>query len=347
MNRAFPHPAALRPSRWLSRTALLVGLNAAMARAEPAGTADAREQERTALYREGVKLAEAGNWKEALTRFQQVVAIRAAPAALLAFATAQEKAGQLVEARQTYRKTQSEARAAGDSNLESKAGAALETLSPRIPRVAIRLPADAAGAEAMLDDGPVPAGPEWIDIDPGEHRVLVRAPGKRPFDRRFRVAEAERKDISVDLAAGEPTTPGSTPGSELSPRTSSLPSNERGEAPRSGPPAGVFVLGGAGAAATAVGIIVRVQAKSAWNDHSSGCPDSCLQPAIDSSNAARTRMLWGTVAAGAGISAIAGAGLWWILSASSNHPPAPATSSLAVRADASAAGCSMHFSGTF
>src|SRR5215471_21330306 len=75
---------------------------------------DAREQERSELYHQGVELAEQGRWNEALPKFQSVVAIRSAPAALVALGTAQEKLALVASARRTYARAHDEARTIHD-----------------------------------------------------------------------------------------------------------------------------------------------------------------------------------------------------------------------------------------
>ena len=87
----------------------------------PAFPDRAKEQERTSLYREGVSLAEAGRWDEELKRFERVVAIRSAPPALVALATAQEKTDKLASAKRTFLRAEADARAAGDADLAQKA----------------------------------------------------------------------------------------------------------------------------------------------------------------------------------------------------------------------------------
>ena len=63
--------------RWAWTLGIALCLGTSVAAAQPQ-TPD-REAERTALYEEGVKLAEASHWPEAVERFQRVVAIRSAP----------------------------------------------------------------------------------------------------------------------------------------------------------------------------------------------------------------------------------------------------------------------------
>src|SRR5262245_16871793 len=112
-------------------TVAALGVRGRAARAQETVLPDeAIERERTGLYKEGVALAEAGRWGEALERFQHVVAIRSAPRALMALAAAEEHVGRLVSAKRTYGKARDDARAEKDDALTTKADAALVALEP-------------------------------------------------------------------------------------------------------------------------------------------------------------------------------------------------------------------------
>jgi hypothetical protein len=314
MNRSLPYP----------RVALILGLTlgaqsiAGAAFAQQAESTSAGDEERTGLYKEGVALAEAGRWEPALQKFQAVVAIRSAPRALVALATAQEKTGHWLDAKRTFAKAATDARAQSDDELAKKAAASVASLESRMPRIAIRLPPGSPPAQVTLDGAPAGPTPEPLQIDPGEHRVAAAASGKRPFDYPFRASEGQVTEVVVVLS-----------------------SDERSEAPaprasRSGPPLGALVLGGAGAAAMVIGLVVRANGKSDYDEANAGCQNArCSSPAVvDSGNAARDRMLAGTLVAVGGGAALAGAGLWWGLSAS-----APTSKG--------ATGLSLTLSGTF
>src|SRR5262245_16639371 len=101
--------------------ALVAPAHRARAQAPAGSSGDAVEGARTEMYREGVTLAEAGRWGEALEKFQRVVAIRSAPRALLALAAAEEHVGRLVSAKRTYGKARDDARDEHDDALAAKA----------------------------------------------------------------------------------------------------------------------------------------------------------------------------------------------------------------------------------
>jgi hypothetical protein len=62
---------------------------------------------------------------------------------------------------------------------------------------------------------------------------------------------------------------------------------------------------------------VRLGGQSDYDDASAQCDPSCPdQTTVDRGNDARTTMLTGTIVAGIGLAAVAGAGVWWALSGS-------------------------------
>jgi tetratricopeptide (TPR) repeat protein len=275
-----------------------VGPIAGTARAEaPAPAVDDHEQERTALYRQGVALAEAGQWAEALKKFQAVVAIRSAPAALVAMATAQEKLGALATARRTYSRAHDDARAIGDQALAEKASAKFAALQSRVPRLAIRLSTMSLTAAVVTIDGDrvLPSADGDVEVDPGEHRVVVTTAGQLPYEQRAQVAEAERKELSVDFAP-------------IPPKESAAPS--------SGPPLGALILGGAGIATAAIGAIVYANALSTYNagKDAQSCRDPSCVDKVNQGNDARATVLASSIVTLTGIAAIGGAGVWWLFS---------------------------------
>ena len=266
----------------------------AHAQSAPAPAVEDHEQQRTALYREGVALAEAGQWAEALKKFQAVVAIRSAPAALVAMATAQEKLGMLASARRTYSRAHDEARAIGDQALAEKAASKYAAIQLRVPRLAIHISGRSPSDAVVTVDGDrveLSTGGE-VEVDPGEHRVAVTVVGERPFEQRVQVAEGQRQELSVDVA---PTPPVAT-------------------AKSSGPPLGPLILGGAGIVTAGVAAIVYANARSTY-DEGADCKSLSCADKIKSANDVRGTVLASSIVVGTGVAAVGGAALWWVLSA--------------------------------
>ena len=275
------------------------------AQAQP-GSSD-REDERSALYRVGVAQADAGRWAEAVETFNKVIAIRSAPPALFTLGQAEEHLGHLVSADRTYHKALTDARAAGNQEVASPAQKAITAVEARVPHVVVRLGGSIVeGARATVDGDSVSPG-ATCDVDPGDHDVIVRAPGARTFTRRVHVVEGETLDVSAVL---EPTGASHASRSPASARS--------GEEQGSTFPFGPVILGGVGAAVAVAGYVVRAGGQSDYDAASAQCPGGgCTeQSLVDAGNSGRSRIILGTALLGTGVAAVAGAGLWWILSPS-------------------------------
>ena len=284
----------------------------------------AKEQERTSLYREGVSLAEAGRWDEAQKRFERVVAIRSAPAALVALATAQEKNDKLASAKRTFLRAEADARAGGDADLAQKAERALAALDGRIPRIVVVLPPGTSDARVSVDGSAALVDPKGIEADPGEHRVIVEVPGRPSVEERFVLAPNQRKEITVPFASD-----GSRDSAAVG---ASNPIAASGDGVSAGPPLASWILGAAGVTASVVGLVVRFNAEAHYDQISPQClPDGCSsQTQVDEGNAAVDRMLVGSVVAGAGVGLVAGAGLWWALSSAASKSETPRAAATAI-----------------
>jgi hypothetical protein len=261
---------------------------------------DADEKERTSLYREGVVLAEAGRWGEALEKFQHVVALRSAPRALLALAAAEEHVGRLVSAKRTYAKARDDARTEHDAALADKAETSLAALAPRVPSLALVVPDAVAGAEARLDGAPVEISARGVEVDPGVYHLVVTAPGMRDFEQRVVVTPGQKKEIAVAMVRdAAPVAPPLV--------TQPAPAPPQ---PRAGPPLGAWILGGAGVAAGVAGLVVRLQARNVYDDSKNDVAT------YGRANDAVDRMVVGTIIAGAGLALVGAGAVWWALSPS-------------------------------
>jgi hypothetical protein len=303
---------ALRP---VLVAALLATCTAGRAMADvPVSTASPDEARRTALYREGVDLANAGRWDEAVKRFREVVAIRSAPPALFTLAEAEEHLGELATAEHTYERALTEAQAAGATDVAGAARDALSSIEPRVPRLVIVLAQPVDNATATVDGAPAPMG-EAVKVNPGERHVVVVAPGRHAFQSSISLTAGQSLSVTAHL------------------RSDDAPSRPP---PDSGPPAAVpsafptlpLILGGGGLVVGVVGIGLGLAGQSRYSDANSNCTGGVCsrQSDVDNGNAGRTEVMVGTVLAGVGAAAVAGAVVWWLAGRSSSP-----TSSTGVR----------------
>lgn len=204
-----------------------VGLDASLALADGAEPADKAEKDRaiaTDLFDRGVKLmaegkcldgpVDAAKCRQALDSFRRAYQIYPAALGALRNAAYCEKGlGMVASAARDFREVARKAPL--DPKPERQAWADFarkeaDELAPRVPRLEVRVPADApAGTKVLLDGSPL-AEAAWgakLDVDPGDHSVHAEAPGRRTFEARVTVAESESKSISVVLDADTTAPP--------------------------------------------------------------------------------------------------------------------------------------------
>jgi hypothetical protein len=271
--------------------------------APPAFSYGNPEAQRTALYKDGVALANGGHWEEAVAKFREVIAIRSAPPALFTLGQAEEHIGHFVSAKRVYVKAMADAQAAGGGDVADAAQKALMAVDARIARLTIKVvPPEGAGATI---DGAQAAVGQPVEVDPGEHRVNVTSPNRAPFVSTVHLTDGERQTMNAVLGGdGAAVPPKEEP--------SASPANSGSF------PLGPVVLGGVGVAAVLIGLVVRQTAQSSYDSDSAGCSSMGACPmsdagAIASGNAARTRILVGDVTLGTGIAAAVGAATWWLV----------------------------------
>lgn len=275
--------------------------------AQPAGSApvsQADEERRTKLFKEGKAAADTGQWVEAADKFRKVVAIRSAPKALIALGVAEEHLGRLVAALAAYKQARE---GAADKTLTDElrtANAALEQLRPRVPKLVLTLPDPAAkleldGVAAKLENGS-------ILVDPGDHAVTVTSAGKGTFRTTVSLREGESRTVDVVFDASASPTATATSGPDLPPGgASSLPK-------------GALAIGIAGVVAAGVGGALYGLGSGQYDEASKKCPGpTCVADVVTSGNGARTQMIVGDILMGAGAAFVAGAAVWWTVSATS------------------------------
>jgi len=196
-----------RAARVASLSSLVLVLAEAHALAQPStppeGATNA-EDRRTQLYREATEAAAAGRWSDARDRLTEAVAIRSSPKLLFSLAQAEERLGAIASAHADYVRALEGARAAGQGEVVQAAEQATAALEPRVPRVRVVATGvgddTPPGATATLDDRPMPLGVA-VSVDPGAHRVVVRAPGMREVTSSVAIGERQQLEVPVRLVA--------------------------------------------------------------------------------------------------------------------------------------------------
>ena len=276
---------------------LLIGLTlAAPAFADPAALDPVAEAKRTALFEEGRKLHLEGKHAEAVSKLEQVVAMRKSPQALRALGLAELSAGRAARARGHFTEALAIAQESGPPSEIEPAQKALEQSAKLVGRVRVTLPAEAVDATFKIDGEPLVLRDGSVEADPGEHAITAEAAGKSPFSRRVTVTAGNVVEVEVVL----PSAP-----VEASPRRA----------------IGLTLLG-VGAAGLVAGGVTGVLAISAHDDLSKTCANGlCADGDKGKIDAYHTLGLVSTVSLIAGGALAAGGAVLFLTAPHGARPP--------------------------
>ena len=173
--------------------------------------ADVNDAERAAardLFKQGDELQRAGKFAEALDKFQRAEQVIQAPTNVLRVAECQAALGKLVEASESYRTVirwtlQPGSPQAFQSAVDQAKGE-LAQVEPRVPKLLVQAtPAQVQNAQLIVDGTAMPGALIGVPvpIDPGDHKILVSAPGYSAPELAVTLHERESKTVSVELKA--------------------------------------------------------------------------------------------------------------------------------------------------
>lgn len=277
-----------------------------------------------ALFHEGRALIKKGDWVAGCERIEASTKRIAAVSALLNLALCREHDGRVASAWVIARRalllnkeTQGRQRREG---LDASGLEIVGRLEPRLPKLRVSVAPKLEGAR--VDEGglEVPLDTS-VPLDPGEHELVLTAPGRSSVRRKVQLREGEV--LSVEMAFPAASSDPSPPLDEASaspPSSTPAPIVEQEEDPGAAPlPVWVWVVGSAGVALGGVSIAFAVDSANAAADLEERCgPDLVCDedPSFDPEpdNARKNRGLGLAIGLGAGsvaalTAAIAGAAI--------------------------------------
>lgn len=190
------------PSRLIAGAAALwIGLQTPLLLAQT----DEQRAAARSLATEGATAFSEQRWKDAIDRFTRAESLVHASPHLLFLARAHEKLGQLVRAREAYlkivRETLDPSAPRAFQDARAAAEQELRTLEPRLSSLTIKIqaPSNAKDPQVLLDGTAVPAVLVGVarPTDPGEHRVEGHAGGFLSTPVTFRLADGERRTVTL------------------------------------------------------------------------------------------------------------------------------------------------------
>lgn len=162
-----------------------------------------------ALFRSGRELVEKGDWAAGCPKFEASLQLYLSASTLLNIARCHEHNGKLASAWATYRRAlvvnKETPGAERKKALEDVAQKGLAKLERRLPKLRIVIPVAPERLEVTRNDQYVPLAMlgTTIPVDPGEQRIVVRAPGYRTERRSITVAEGKTERVEISLILGE------------------------------------------------------------------------------------------------------------------------------------------------
>lgn len=294
--------------------------------ASPAGRAQESAQvlASRALFDEGRRLMAEGRYAEACRKLEESQNLRSGVGTLFNLAECQEKVGRTASAWSLYLRVAAETRALGQSDREEVARARADALEPRLSRLVLEVPSKVSGLEIELDGVPM-AEATWgvaTPLDPGEHRLVARAPGHETWRGSPRIA-ADGSELTVTIPELKPAAPvasASPPDAELKPALQAPPEHDDGQTQPSPLRANLpYVLAAVGGAGVIGGGLLGLRALDRNGDAEEicveeprACPRSQIERHEELTSAARKARTAGYITAGAGIAAIGVAAALWL-----------------------------------
>jgi hypothetical protein len=304
----------MKPLRRILSPLLVSGslLLAGAAHAQSASDKAAAE----ALFHEGRKLFDAGNYPAACAKLAESERLDPAPGTLLNLAGCYEKNGQTASAWATFKEAASASHQKGRTDWEELARTRAAALEPNLSRLTITVVASSIDGLQVLRDGAVVGQAEWgtaIPVDPGTHVIDATAPKRTAFHQSVDVAgggasqSVSVPELAVDAgagAAGGGETGGSNPGS-----TQRLVG---------------LVVAGAGVVGIGIGAVFGVVAMNKENTalgNDCTADKYCSQQGLQLGQDAHGAATASTIAFGVGAAAVAGGLALYFLAPKSSAAP--------------------------
>jgi serine/threonine-protein kinase len=264
-----------RPSFLFTLTVL--GCNLGVAQT---ALAAATEQDRVAaqaLFEQGKELVAAGRHAEACSKFDESQRLDPGIGTQFNLADCYERVGRFASAYALYVDVAARSKTAGQAQREAIARERAEALKPKITRLVIVVPDEVKvdGLE-VLRDGARVGSAQWglpIPVDPGVHKVLVKAPGKQSWEGSIEVPnDARQHSISVPTLSDTPQQ------TQLEPADRSSGEVEGGAWPLQRTLG--LVAGGVGVVGLGVGGFFGLRAINKNKDSKQYCDDdsNCIEP---------------------------------------------------------------------
>lgn len=140
-----------------------------------------------AIFNEARALMDQGRYAEACPKLAESQRLDPAVGTLLYLGECYEKEGKVASAWATFKSAASAARNAGQTNREQTAKQRATELEPRLSKLTLIVPSGSEVAGLVLERDEIEVGSvAWgsaVPVNPGKHRIVAKAPGKKPWSK--------------------------------------------------------------------------------------------------------------------------------------------------------------------
>jgi hypothetical protein len=236
------------------------------------------------LFRQGRAAVQQRDYLNACAKFRESNRLDPALGTLFNIADCEEKLGRYATSWTLFEEVAQ--RLTADDDRRAIAVKRAQGLEARVPRLSVHLAPSSHAGVVVRRDG-VALGSASLDtplpVDPGEHVVVVEAPGAQPAQFRASVGEGERAQLEVSVGPDLP--PGEGPNAPLGAGSSGSSRRTAG-----------YVVGGIGVAGLVTGVVAGLLVlshKSTVNDNCAG--KLCNQAGLDAARSGKTLGVVSTV----------------------------------------------------
>ena len=154
------------------------------------------------LYNKGKEALDLGRVSEACKKFGESQRVDPATGTLFALATCHEKEGKSASAWGEFLEVAELYKKAGKTERETAAREAASRLEKTLIRLTLTMPDRPKAVEIKLDGNSLSDGilGSALPVDPGEHTLIVSAPGKKPWEHAFKIDKATA-NTKLDIPA--------------------------------------------------------------------------------------------------------------------------------------------------
>lgn len=166
-------------------------------------TSVASAQEARELFVQGQAAYETGDYDTAVRNWEQAYELDPRPLLQYNLAQAYERLGQLDRAVAAYRIYVDNT--PGDDPRAQNARARIASLEARLTNTSVRLTGGQEGSRVTIDgeDRGLLPHPDPFRVDPGTHRIVVRAEGYEDFVSTVAVSAGQAAEVPVEMSAGQ------------------------------------------------------------------------------------------------------------------------------------------------